>query len=719
MPSNEFFLEIGTEEIPDWMIEPALDHLRRLLLEGFEKLRLGGGGQAGMPVTTVETHATPRRLAAYVPELADRQPDTEELLTGPPKAAPPQAREAFARKLGVDPGKLSVTSTPKGEYWAFKRREKGKKTTELLPALLPEVVLGIPFPKTMYWTGKNGPRFIRPIRSLLALYGGRVVPFSIAGVKSGAYTFGHRVLGKPRIKVTGFQQFLEELKNNGVVLKAAERREKILADAARLLAAAQPEGSPRRRTLRENPTLLNTLVYLTEFPTADMGEFDPAYLELPEEVLVTVMQHHQKYLSVSDAAGKLAPRFIFVMNLDGDSSGAIRHGNERVLRARFNDARFFWETDQKTPLGDRLPMLGHVTFQSQLGSYRQKAERNVALVRHLAAFVPQAPVEHAARAAELAKCDLTTELVKEFTELQGVVGGLYARAQGEPGEVADAIYDHYKPESMEERSPRTPAGALVALADKLDTLAGCFSIGLKPSGSSDPFALRRAAQGVIKILSDHGLGAPLFGLVEASLDPYPGEPGVLKPELHEFLKDRLRYYLREVRGFTYDEVNAVLAVGAAVIVPDVMNRCAALAKVRHTEDFEALALAFKRISNILSKAGVDTQLSSEPDESLFEQPEERTLAEEARRIHGEILDQVRTEFLSEANYEKELVRYAGLRPTIDAFFNKVLVMAEDDRVRENRLRLLSSILRKFKGVADISQIVVDRGSTPQQSNRTS
>jgi glycyl-tRNA synthetase beta chain len=689
LPSNEFFLEIGTEEIPDWMIEPALAHLRRLLLEGFEKLRLAGDGQAGMPVTSIETHATPRRLVAHVPELADRQPDTEELLTGPPKAAPPQAREAFARKLGVDPGKLSVTSTPKGEYWAFKRREKGKKTTELLPVLLPEVVLGIYFPKTMYWTGKSGPRFIRPIRSLLALYGGRVVPFSIAGVKSGAYTFGHRVLGKPRIKVTGFQQFLEELKNNGVVLRAGERREKILADAARLLAAAQPEGYG---TLRENPGLLNTLVYLTEYPTAEMGEFDPAYLELPEEVLVTVMQHHQKYLSVSDAAGKLAPRFIFVMNLDGDSSGAIRHGNERVLRARFNDARFFWETDQKTPLRDRLPMLEHVTFQSQLGSYRQKTERNAALVRRLAAFVPQASVEHAARAAELAKCDLTTELVKEFTELQGVVGGLYARAQGEPAEVADAIYDHYKPESMEERSPRTPAGALVALADKLDTLAGCFTIGLKPSGSSDPFALRRAAQGVVKILADHDLHAPLLELIAAAQPA-----GEAAGQLLEFLLDRLRYYLREVRGFRYDEVNAVLAVGAQD-VPDAIARCEAVRQVRPTSNFEPLSAAFKRVQNILRKAGGVGQFPGEPDAALLEAGAEAELDAQARRVFEETKES--------RDYAMVLRRTAELRPAVDTFFDKVLVMAEDERVRRNRLTFLAWLLRAFTRVADFSEIVV-------------
>jgi glycyl-tRNA synthetase beta chain len=686
LPSNEFFLEIGTEEIPDWMIEPALKELQNLLWG--DLLLRSLVQEDGL----AEVHATPRRLVLYIPAVLDKQPDIEKLVTGPPKSAPQRAAESFAQKMGVPLSQIEVVSTPKGEYWGFRQKQKGLQTKELLKTLVPDTVLRIHFPKTMYWTGKNGPRFIRPIRSLLALYGRRVVPFSIAGVKSAAYTFGHRVLGKPRIKVTGFQQFLEELKNNGVVLKADERREKILAEAARLLAAAQPEGSPRRPTLRENPTLLNTLVYLTEFPTADMGQFDPAYLELPEEVLVTVMQHHQKYLSVSDAAGKLAPRFIFVMNLDGDSTGAIRHGNERVLRARFNDARFFWETDQKTPLCERLPMLEHVTFQSQLGSYRQKTERNVALVRRLAAFVPQAPVEHAARAAELAKCDLTTELVKEFTELQGVVGGLYARAQGEPGEVADAIYDHYKPESMEERSPRTPAGALVALADKLDTLAGCFSIGLKPSGSSDPFALRRAAQGVVKILADHNLHAPLPELIAAAQPS-----GEAAGQLLEFFLDRLRYYLREVRGFRYDEVNAVLAVGAQD-VPDAIARCEAVRQVRPTSNFEPLSAAFKRIQNILRKAGGVGQFPGEPDAALLEGGAEAELDGQARRVFEETKES--------RDYEMVLRRTAELRPAVDTFFDKVLVMAEDERVRRNRLTFLAWLLRAFTRVADFSEIVV-------------
>ena len=685
MPTSEFLLEIGTEEIPDWMIEPALASLKLQLAQAFLLYH-----KSFMDALNgIRLDATPRRLVACVPQLPSKEPDSEEVTVGPPRKAPQQAVDGFARKLGVTASKLRVQTTGKGEYWVLAKRKKGHTAIQILSLELPHVITAIKFPKTMYWTGKNGPRFIRPIRSLLALYGGRVVPFSIAGVKSAAYTFGHRVLGKPRIKVTGFQQFLEELKNNGVVLKASERREKILAEAARLLAAAQPEGYG---TLRENPGLLNTLVYLTEFPTADMGQFDPAYLELPEEVLVTVMQHHQKYLSVSDAAGKLAPRFIFVMNLDGDSSGAIRHGNERVLRARFNDARFFWETDQKTPLRDRLPMLEHVTFQSQLGSYRQKTERNVALVRRLAAFVSQAPVEHAARAAELAKCDLTTELVKEFTELQGVVGGLYARAQGEPAEVADAIYDHYKPESMEECSPRTPAGALVALADKLDTLAGCFSIGLKPSGSSDPFALRRAAQGVVKILADHNLHAPLPELIAAAQPS-----GEAAGQLLEFFLDRLRYYLREVRGFRYDEVNAVLAVGAQD-VPDAIARCEAVRQVRPTSNFEPLSAAFKRVQNILRKAGGVGQFPGEPDAALLEAGAEAELDGQARRVFEETKES--------RDYEMVLRRTAELRPAVDTFFDKVLVMAEDERVRRNRLTFLAWLLRAFTRVADFSEIVV-------------
>jgi len=689
--SKEFLLEIGTEEIPAWMIEDALKSLRLNLAQAFflyDQSFVNALDKA-------ELYGTPRRLVAFVPELPPGEPDREEPIIGPPKQAPKQAVEGFAQKMGVTVAQLQTRKTAKGEYWAVVKKKKGKNTLGILTVELPSVIRSIRFPKTMYWTRKNGLRFIRPIRSLLVLYGGRLVPFRIpdADLESGCYTFGHRTLGKARLKVTSFEQYVRVLRKNGILLKRDERREKILADADRLLRREK-----NGLKLRGNPEpLLDTLVHMTEFPTAAMGEFDPAYLELPEEVLETVMQHHQKYLSVSDARGRLAPHFIFVMNLDGDKDGAIRHGNERVLRARFNDARFFWETDQKVALRDRLPMLEHVTFQSQLGNYRQKTERNVRLVKALAACVPKAPLEAAARAAELAKCDLTTELVKEFTDLQGVVGGLYARAQGEPAEVADAIYDHYKPESMEDRSPRTPAGALVALADKLDTLAGCFSIGLKPSGSSDPFALRRAAQGVVKILADHRLRAPLSELIAAAQPKTEATA-----ELREFFLDRLRYYLREVRGFRYDEVNAVLAVGAEDVA-DVLERCSALQKVRPTENFEPLSAAFKRIRNILTKAGGAEKFSGEPDASLLEPGAESDLYHEAHRIFEATQ--------GSGDYEAALRRIADLRPAVDAYFDKVLVMAPDERVRHNRLTMLAWILRAFTRVADFSEIVVTKEGT--------
>ncbi len=680
MPTEEFLLEIGTEEIPAWMIEPALADLSRLLSEAFTRLKIApeNGG--------VETHATPRRLVAFVPALPDRQPDSEELLTGPPKAAPPQAAESFARKVGAAPAQLTTTSTPKGEYWAFRKKEKGRKTVELLQTVLPEAVLGIHFPKTMYWTGKAGPRFIRPIRWLVALYGGRVVPFEIAGVAAGKNSAGHRSLGKPKIKAGAFAEYVETLRQNGVVLRAAERRQKILADAQAVL--------PGGFRLRDNPHLLETLVYLTEFPTADSGEFDRAFLDLPEEVLETVMLHHQKYFSVSDASGWLAPRFVFVMNRDADPDGVVRHGNERVLRARFNDARFFWNTDQKVPLRERLPMLESVTFHARLGSYAEKTSRTIALVERIAKFVSPASVEHARRAAELAKCDLTTELVKEFTELQGVVGGLYARAQGESPAAADAIYDHYKPESMEDRSPRTPEGALLALADKLDTLAGCFGIGMKPKGSSDPFALRRAAQGVVKILADHGIRAPVSELITAAQPPAEAAA-----ELRDFFTDRLRYYLREVRGYAYDEVNAVLAVNADDVV-DALERAAAIARVRPTANFEPLSAAFKRIRNILGKAGGEAKFSGQPNEALLETGAEAELYHDARRVLDETRDS--------RDYEAVLRRIADLRPRVDAFFDKVLVMAKEEDVRQNRLTLLAWLLRAFTRIADFSEIVISR-----------
>jgi glycyl-tRNA synthetase beta chain len=642
--SLPLLLEIGTEEIPDWMIPSALESLRLL----FEKLEI--------PHESVALDATPRRLVLRAEGLPERQPDSEERVLGPAKSAPPQAVAGFARKQGVSVERLSTETTPKGEYYALVKKVNGRRTIDILAGALPAAILGIYFPKTMYWTGKTGPRFIRPIRWIVALLGEETVPFEIAGVRAGNFTSGHRRLGAREIAVTA-ADYAQRLRESYVILSAEERRNKISSALAGI-------------RVKPDPALLETLVYLTEYPTPVTGSFDPRFLELPEEVLITVMRHHQKYFSVEDAQGKLAPQFVAVMNIDADAEGIVRRGNERVLRARFNDARFFWETDQKKKLAERLPDLAHVTFQAKLGSYLQKTERMVELVKQLGGDA------HARRAAELLKCDLTTELVKEFTELQGVVGGLYARAQGEPEPVWQAIYDHYKPESMEDAIPRGRTGQIVALADKLDTLRGCFGVGLIPTGSRDPFALRRAAQGVVKIVVE--------GRMEIDLLPYLGDKA-----FGDFLQDRTRYYFKDIRGFKYDEVNAAMAAGWSRLL-DLEARLERIQNLRASADFEPLAASFKRIKNILGQAGF---VGGEQaiDESLLEPGPEKDLFEECRRIAGQPIENA----------------IARLRPKVDLFFDKVLVNAPDARVRQNRLTLLHTLLAEFSSIADFSEIVTN------------
>ncbi len=703
-----FLLEIGTEEIPDWMIAPGLASLKRLLEEGLQRARLSSAEQ---PVS-FQMHATPRRLVAFCPGLVSRQPDSVEMVQGPPKriafdsqGKPTPAAIKFAAKMETTPEKLQTVTTPKGEYLACRKKDRGRPTQEILRELVPQAILGIPFPRSMYWEGKAGPRFIRPIRSLLVLFGGRVVPCRIGAVQAGAWTFGHRQLGKPRLRVRDFAGYVETLRQNYVLLDAGERRAKILKEIQGLLAS---EGGLR---LKENEELLNTLVYLAEYPTPVAGQFDPSYLSLPEEVLVTVMRGHQKYFSVEQEGGALAPRFVAVMNLDKDRSGAIRHGHERVLRARFNDARFFWETDGKLSLEQRLEMLKQVTFQSRLGSYFEKAKRMESLAGELVRKNGSTPLlVEVQTAARLAKCDLTTELVKEFTELQGVVGGLYAEREGKSKEIATAIYDHYKPQSMEAAAPRTLAGALVSLADRMDTLVGCFGVGLAPTGSKDPFGLRRAAQGVIRILAEHSLRLPFSVLVGVTVDTYreriaegqtpEWQAKDIADSQKAFLVDRLRYYLREVRGFAYDEVNAVLAAGDDDVV-DVLKRLEAVARVRPTENFEPLAAAFKRIKNILKQGNYTFPVSRrELDRKLLEQGPEYQLFERCLAVSGQVSEQKEA-----GNFLAGLEAIASLRPDVDLFFDKILVMAPQKEVRQNRLTLLGNLFSEFSTIADFSEIV--------------
>ena len=449
-----------------------------------------------------------------------------------------------------------------------------------------------------------------------------------------------------------------------MILSAEERRNRIRSGMAGI-------------RIKPDDALLETLVYLTECPMPIQGSFDPQFLELPEEVLITVMRHHQRYFSVEDAEGKLAPQFVAVMNIASDPEGFVRRGNERVLRARFNDARFFWETDQKKSLADRKPDLANVTFQAKLGSYLAKTERMMQLAAELGGDA------HAVRAAELCKIDLTTELVKEFTELQGVVGGLYARVQGESEPVWQAIYDHYKPESMDDAIPRHRTAQIVALADKLDTLRGCFGVGLIPTGSRDPFALRRAAQGVVRILIE--------GRFDLSLLDFLGGDEALSA----FFAERVRYYFKDIRGFAYDEINAVHGrqrrleqPGRSGSAPGARTRPARQPRFR---------TARRRLQTHREHSGtgqgkrLHSPSASGIDEALLEAGPERELYEEFRRIAGQPIENV----------------ISRLRPKVDLFFDKVLVNAPDPAVRQNRLTLLQTLLAEFSTIADFSEIVTN------------
>jgi glycyl-tRNA synthetase beta chain len=663
-PRQPFLLELGVEEIPHWMIVSALEDLRRLLADLFEQHRLAAAD--------LLVDGTPRRLVLRTASLDVRQADREELVMGPPKSAGDGAAGGFARKQGVDLSALHIESSAKGDYYALRRKVEGRDTAAILAEALPALVAKIPWPKTMFWTGRDGARFIRPIRWIVALLGDSVVDFEIAGVRSGALSRGHRRLGADEIAFD-HANYEERLEKNGVILSAARREKKIRDGIRKLLRGQDLE-------LIADEELLLDLVYLTECPTPILGDFDPQFLALPQEVLSTVMRHHQRYFTLRRKDGSMAPHFIAVMNIKADRKGFVRKGNERVLEARFNDARFFWEVDQQKPLAARVDSLANVTFQAKLGSYLDKTERIKDRARGMAALLGE-DTQLAQRAAELSKTDLTTEMVKELTELQGVMGGLYARSQGEPEEVWRAIYEQYKPASMDDSIPATRYGQILSLADKLDTLVSCFSIGMIPSGSKDPFALRRAAQGVVKIVVEGRIRLPL---------------AAMKDEVREFMLDRVRYYFREIRGFAYDEITAALAAQSSDLV-DLEDRLFALKLVRQTENFEPLAASMKRMRNILKQASF---AGGAVDPALLEDGAEKDLYSESERVLAQVSDLRRN-----ADYIASLQLIAGLRPAVDRFFDSVLVNAPDAAVRQNRLALLGRLFSEVSSIADFSEIV--------------
>ncbi len=698
----ELLFEIGCEEIPAGMLPKAEEELRT----NIEKLLAAESLSEGV---TVETFSAPRRLTAWVRGLPAKQSDVESEVTGPPKSvafdsvgAPTRAAQSFAEKQHVHVNDLYLIQTPKGEYLAAKQIKLGKTAEQILTAILPRAVHDLTWPRSMTWTGLDGPRFIRPIRWVVAVLDGKPLKFSIAGLPAGDTTRGHRFIGSNSIRVRNFADYEKKLHSNGAIIRPSRRREKIENE----LNAHAKRGSFR---VHEDADLRRLVTYLNEFPTVIQGDFDAAFLALPDEILITVMRDHQKYFAVEKKNGELAPHFLAVINIAKDSKGLIRAGHERVLRARFADAQFFWQSDQKCRLADYLPKLERVTYESRLGSYRDKVERVRAIARWLTEQwfnlgMLQAHVAEADRAAELAKCDLATEMVREFTELQGIVGGLYARAQGEPDEVADAVYDHYRPVGLEDPIPRNLTGCAVSLADKLDSVVGCFAVGVVPTGSSDPYALRRAALGIVKIIIEKKLPVSLslaIGAAAKALLTHKPKRGVTpeqETQVLDFILDRAKFVLREREGFGYDEVSAVFRAGADDLL-DARKRLVALKAIRKSKNFEPLAVSFKRIRKILEKANISATEGRHVNPELFKNQAERHLHSTAREAGSKVQSLKR-----EGKYQEALEVIAGLRPAVDEFFDGVMVMAENEAVRANRLTLLAELLREFTTVADFSEI---------------
>ncbi len=715
----DFLLEVGCEEIPARMIDSAGRDLRERVAALLERERLAPTA----PVTGLDT---PRRLAVMATGIPSGQPDVTEQVTGPSAqiafkdGQPTPAAHAFAKKLGVEVGKLEKISTPKGEYLGATVTRKGRSAAEILAEALPKEIATLYWPKNMYWR-KRGELFVRPVRWLVAMLDEQVIPLELFGIVAGKTTRGHRLLGHAATTISRPSAYVETLRADKVL--GGPEREQVIRKA--LDAATRTISGAR---WREDKALLDTVVNLTEFPSVILGSFDPEFLALPEEVLVTVMRDHQKYFAIEDAGGKLLPHFLAVLNTAGDSDGLIRHGNERVLRARFNDARFFWQTDQKQTLRQRVELLKSVTFQKDLGSYYEKTVRVQRLASWLAETVRQngmairPGVVH--KAALLAKTDLTTELVKEFTELQGIVGGLYAAVQPLDEEmkpdvqtgISRAIYDHYKPESMEDDVPSTVEGAVLSIADKADSIAGMFALGLVPSGSKDPFALRRQANGIVRTIAEHKLPFRLAEIMADARSHYGGSAAEKKftnadyaGAVRSFFRERLEFYLKDARGFAYDVVSAVLAIDADDVV-DAVARVEAVSKVRGSADFESISIAFKRIKNILRQA-------DENKRCIAQQLDSGALADDAEKQLAAMIPATATavEKLRETRgYEHALLEIAKLRPAIDTFFDKVMVMVDDEKLRANRLVLLQTLVKEFSTIADFSEIVTEGKESVKQ-----
>ncbi len=691
--ARELLLEIGTEEIPAGFIPPVLKEMAASLRQRLEQERIAVG--------EIVTCGTPRRLTLVAKEVADSQAEVTQEVLGPPKAAafdesgkPTSAALGFAKAQGVLVEELIEVETPRGVYLGVRKLTTGRPTQERLPEILPAFILGLSFPKSMRW-GSLEATFARPIHWILARFGGEVVSFPVADVVSGGVTYGHRFLAPQAMEVKDEATYVEILRKAQVIVDPVERRallEKQLADAA---ASVNGEVVP-------NPGLVEENTFLVEYPSVVVGTFEDEFLALPDEVLITSMREHQRYFSLRGKDGKLLPHFIAVNNTLTRDPEVVARGHERVLRARLSDAMYFYQVDSKVPLENWVEELKGVVFHSLLGTSYEKMER----FRELAAYLqqninPEDPSltvkpEALRQAATLCKADIVSEMVGEFPSLQGVMGRVYAKQAGEPEEVARAIFSHYLPRHAGDDLPDDQVGALVGLADRLDTICGLFGVGLTPTGTADPYGLRRHALAIIRILLDRRLHLDVPEAVGKSLDLLKAKVSRSEPEtaleVMGFLQTRLLHLLLG-EGFDHETVAAVLAAGCRDVV-EAADKVKALAEVRKSPEFPALAVAFKRVINIslgAEQTGVD--------ELLFEHPEENMLFNTANLMALEV-----EAALNKRDYPAACQALAKLKGPVDAFFDKVLVMAEEPKLRQNRLALLARISQTFLTMADFSKI---------------
>ena len=690
---NTLLIEIGSEEIPAGYILPALNAFKENILTALDKNRIEHG--------EAQVFGTPRRLALMIEGVGDMQSTNTSTITGPPEKAgfdengkPTLAAEKFAAKAGVDIWDIIVQDTSKGRYLTAVIEEKCESAVLILESILPKEILSIPFPKSMRW-GDLSISFARPIISLVGLLGGKILEFKVGNIKSSSYIFGHQFMSPGKYKVTSAEKYIEIAEAAGVIPDLEKRK-------AALVKAINSCAKEHHANILEDEELVNMVTNLVESPFPVVGTFDEEFLEVPDEVLITAMREHQKYFALIDEKGKLLPRFIAVNNTRAKDMKLVAKGHEKVLRARLSDAKFFYQTDLQSSLDEFAEKLKTVTFQERLGTVYDKTIRIGKLAGYLVEMSSYSNKEillkDVARAASICKADLVSHVVIEFTNLQGIIGRAYALKAGEKEAVAHAIEQHYRPVYSGGKLPENPCASLLAVADKLDTLCGCFSVDLIPTGGADPYALRRQSIGIIQIMIEENLVFSFLSLIEKGLEPFITDPRQKQEtglKVKEFLQNRMINILTDM-GYSKEAVNSALWASFDNI-PDVVSRVKALDSFRKEPDFEPLAITFKRVENIIRKAAVSNSIPV--DETLFQDPSEGALHKAVNEVRQKV------EILINAgNYENALFAITTLRAGVDAFFEGVMVMAEDERIRKNRIALLSSVSGLFKGIADFSMI---------------